>query len=78
MTPEVGAPGLQLQRLQVPRNVALPLISQPGRELAQAGILVVIMIAVPFVVFLIVGIFLKFIFTDFRSVMMISRWACTN
>ena len=33
MTLEVGAPGFQLQRLQVPRDVLLSAISQPGREI---------------------------------------------
>ena len=82
MTLEVGAPGLQLQRLQVRRNVALPLISQPSRELAQAGIIVVgapvvVIIVVSFFV-LIVGPFLKSIVAGFGSVEMISRWAWTN
>ena len=76
MTLEVGAPGLQLQRLQVRRNVALPLISQPGRELAQARIFVVgtpvVIIVVSFVI-LIVGPFLKSIVAGFGSVEMISR-----
>ena len=42
MTFEVGAPGLQLQRLQVPRNVSLSVISQPVRERAETGVTTVV------------------------------------
>ena len=42
MTFQVGAPGLQLQRLQVPRNVALSVISQPVRERAETGVTTVV------------------------------------